>query len=313
MRKWLFETRSDPACNCGFSLMELLVVITVIALLAGLSMGAISVVRESARATACMNNQRQLGIIFFSYAENKDGALPPAYVNQSFSWLSGTATNRSGPHGTNGGWEFWGNYLAIDYLPQQGNSFGTALPTFKVTTCPSGRIRLNQLKYREHTMVSYGVNTALLGANTCPGGTFAGMVTGPNWPGFGLGINGLADNWRLVAQIPHQSTVIMLAEHEGIADDGTIPGGLGGAKSVRSWTDPPSVRSPLDANGIEMTLPAGWSPGLTGPMGKGLAFSARHRSRSNVLFHDGHCESLTPWQTCEGGSLTARNLWTGTW
>jgi prepilin-type N-terminal cleavage/methylation domain-containing protein/prepilin-type processing-associated H-X9-DG protein len=59
----------------GFTLIELLVVISIIAVVASLLMPAITVVRDLARGTQCMNNLRQLGIAHMAYVDDSDGNI----------------------------------------------------------------------------------------------------------------------------------------------------------------------------------------------------------------------------------------------
>jgi prepilin-type N-terminal cleavage/methylation domain-containing protein/prepilin-type processing-associated H-X9-DG protein len=60
----------------GFTLVELLVTIGIIALLAALLLPALSSARESARRTQCASNMRTIAIGFNCYAAANHGALP---------------------------------------------------------------------------------------------------------------------------------------------------------------------------------------------------------------------------------------------
>lgn len=74
--KWQRSRGGAPAAGAGFTLLELLVTIGVIAVLAGLLLPALARAKGRAQATACLNNQRQLTLACLLYVGDYDDALP---------------------------------------------------------------------------------------------------------------------------------------------------------------------------------------------------------------------------------------------
>jgi prepilin-type N-terminal cleavage/methylation domain-containing protein len=64
------------AGDAGFTLLELLVGIAVIALLASLLLPALGRAKRSAHATACISNLHQIGLALQLYVEDNEHRLP---------------------------------------------------------------------------------------------------------------------------------------------------------------------------------------------------------------------------------------------
>lgn len=60
----------------GFTLVELLVVIAIVAVLAAILFPVLAKARESARATTCSSNQRQISLTLHMWAQDHDETLP---------------------------------------------------------------------------------------------------------------------------------------------------------------------------------------------------------------------------------------------
>ncbi|GJQ29207.1 MAG: hypothetical protein HBSAPP03_10910 [Phycisphaerae bacterium] len=82
---------SGRASGRGFSLLDVLVSISIIAVLISLLLPAISKVNETARRVVCQSNIRQIGLGVIMYADVNHGELPPS----QFVTMNGVARSDS--------------------------------------------------------------------------------------------------------------------------------------------------------------------------------------------------------------------------
>ena len=307
----------------AFTLFELLVTVTIIAILVAMLLPLVGRVRSSAQELVCINNLRQLGQMEMSYASTHSGMVPPAFLRDNQDWLGGGWTQISGVHGSGpygSCWDSWINYLTQDMGFAFRNQWNQGASFFNYLTCPNARFAAPKgdneaLHNHWFSTNSYGPNTAILGNNPSNGANQWGYpnqnqsVTG--WPGYGVGLPGFNDNRRRISSVPNPGNVILLAEHRGA--NHWFNGGT--ENPFAYWTEAPFIRAPIDENGNQMIPPASWGTWLpaynwtTGP-GVNVTMRVSHRGRSNYLFHDGRVAAMSPWDTCTPDP-TVPNMWTG--
>ena len=110
----------------GFTLLELLVVISIIVVLVGILMPVLGSVIDEGRKGACISNLRQIGLALKMYGAANRGVLPA-------SWIYPETINVAGQNFTNEG-VFWWVRLELDkYLP----GVNDPVAYHSVTWCPS--------------------------------------------------------------------------------------------------------------------------------------------------------------------------------
>ena len=86
------KNRQKSTFSIAFTLVELLVVISIIGLLAGLAVPAINGGLKSSKAGACLSNLHQIGVATMAYAADNSFKLPNAGSGTSDMWATQLAT-----------------------------------------------------------------------------------------------------------------------------------------------------------------------------------------------------------------------------
>lgn len=252
-------TRTRLTPSRGFTLVELLVVIGIIALLISIIIPALGRARDQANRVACLSNLRQLGIAFRMYAgDNKDRcplAAPlsrPDLVGDWIHWRSGI--NNAGLSSSG-----LAPYLGVSQ-PSPGISKNSALE--KIFRCPADRLE-GRPSFTQYPF-SYSMNI-YFGSD----GNYPQQVGGPPI--------------RFSVTRNAAEKVIIAEENEVTINDGYWVPGVGPNANPQSWIcewDWLSIRH--DSGNKESSEKAPRAVPLN---------QLNNRSRKgNVVFADGHAD-----------------------
>lgn len=264
----------------GFTLIELLVVIAIIAILAAILFPVFASAREKARQTACLSNEKQLGLAIVQYTQDYDEVVPCGGDDY---------------HCNGGGW-------AQQIYPY--------VKSTKVYLCPDDTGPVI-------AVVSYGYNSNVV--SSASGGDGGPIIVLPlakyNSPArtvlfFELANNGNSDpihNYHFDGVTPNDIQPVAHNYHIGNSPTGN---GVGLSEDPFGYTQNFNVKpNEIYATGLTMTdgyvRSAGTKAKFTGALG-------RHSAGSNYIMADGHAKWLRPEMVVAGRQLSAYDYCTAT-
>lgn len=92
----------------GFSMIELIVVLSVIVLLTSILLPGLQAARDGARRVMCSANQRQIGVAFMLFGSDENGRLPKSWFQEQgrlpdmMAMTTGSSEDQSTPPGFDG-------------------------------------------------------------------------------------------------------------------------------------------------------------------------------------------------------------------
>jgi prepilin-type N-terminal cleavage/methylation domain-containing protein/prepilin-type processing-associated H-X9-DG protein len=308
--------------RAGFTLVELLVVIGIIAVLLGMLLPALNKARQQANSLYCLSNLRQIGVAMTNYAQANNGSYPLYYWNgdgdptipngaTDWSFLLLPYFNRAGATGTYAG-NTAGSLGAI--YKDKDTIDGTYVPASSTaplaTYDPSMQQNYSVLTWPFHFAPGL-VNNSLEYSNAQPGPQDDGEIP------------------YKVGMVTRSSDIIMVMDAAQVATEGVsaYPGLTGTwMADADLWNIQSSFQSNLLANSYSLLsyytkfYPNGPDAGLnqdwqtyaqmtgarlTAPfysLGNDLRFRHISNTQSNALFFDGHCDSFHYKHPGSGGT-----------
>ena len=158
--------RGGKSCCKSFTLVELLIVIAIIAILAGMLLPALNKVRDKAKSIECLNRQKQSGTIFQLYSgDNND------FIYLYYTGGDGYATYAScyGP--------LQDPAASVKYEQAQGLGY-TKDKTLKTYACPKRLPSADQVLFRYELFGVGGFNRSATSGTLCESNAVVDVAVG---------------------------------------------------------------------------------------------------------------------------------------
>lgn len=261
----------------GFTLIELLVVIAIIAILAAILFPVFAQAREKARATACLSNEKQLGLAIMQYVQDYD----ETFMNGASTWGRGQ------------GW-------ASQVYPYVKSKHAFQCPD----DLTGGAVSYG---YNANFVVATPVTQAIPVARTasnCSAASLTVVLAEMTGNAVSTGGSGYDISCAYTSSCPGGANAdIYIASSSPLSYNGHSPGGYGTGSTLAN-TDP---------DGWCQAAPVGchWATGYllnaNNPYSTNLGFTGYagvHNGGANYVFADGHVKFMMP-RTVAGGVQVA--------
>lgn len=287
----------------AFTLIELLLVVAIIGILAGLVLAVTESIRTSARTVECANNLRQLGICLISFSVDHNGLIPPYNVSNADNLRLAGGPDKDADHPTvpdKGNWWGW----LRRYLPEATESHVFLCPEANWTKREIQDFRANDLSLKVkdaekggigksfesgcvwyQNSYAYNAYLGLRGWAMRDDGTSTGVLDGgvtldnmDLFPGKNLAWK----SWSL-SRIPRISETPAITELWSIGS-ATNLWGSGSNKAPIGWITFTADRAPMVGSGH--TRDFNWD--------EWSSIRLSHRKKANHVFYDGHVAAHHP-------------------
>jgi prepilin-type N-terminal cleavage/methylation domain-containing protein/prepilin-type processing-associated H-X9-DG protein len=269
------QARNDRRARAGFTLIEMLVVIAIIATLVSLLLGGVQKARAAAARIKCVNNLKQIGLACHTF-HDANKCFPAGYTSNGWSWEAQLLPFiDQAPL-----------FSKIDLTQQLGAAYATAIATpVPVFQCPSDfTLPLSFAVQGSGLTMSPSSYAACVGSDA----TDVVLNTGAGTPPTGAnGVFYLNSRTSIDSISDGSSQTILVGEKAWGQAEGVWAGVPSGASIVAG---PQNTANPTATGGAPMLVlsHAHLINTTTDPDGGLDDYSSNHPGGVNILFGDGH-------------------------